>query len=365
MSAPSATAVIDLQFGSTGKGSMAAWLGQHGEFDSVVTAWGPNAGHTSVYEDGTECVRTMLSNAAFRSDTIKLVFIGPGSMINPQALVDEYADTIQRGNQDIQLVIHESAAVVLDDDRKMESGYGFQIGSTMKGTAEAVMRKMRRVIGTVNPGTIGEFVKAFPDQFPSKWVVPHAKYLRWLYSRKNVLLEGCQGYSLGINSGFWPHTTSRECTVAQLLSDTLMPIHSVENVIGVARTYPIRVANRYDVHGKQIGTSGPCYADQQEITWESLGREPELTTVTKLPRRIFTFSQEQLHEAIARNSVNSIFMNFMNYLPEDGRESFVQGIEDRLNPGTSIDFFGHGPKTTDIVARNGWEFLVAGGSRHA
>lgn len=355
MKTPSATAVIDLQFGSTGKGSLAGFMGEYGEFDAVATAWGPNAGHTSVYDDGTECVRTMLSNAVFRSETISKVFIGPGSMVNPEALISEIAHNKSFGQTDFLVLIHESAAVVLPADRDAEASYGFKIGSTMKGTAEAVMRKMRRRGDGPLPSTMGEWAATLgKDSELANMVVPHKTYLAHLYNSKRVLLEGCQGYSLGINSGFWPHTTSRECSVPQLMSDTLMPLHSLEEVIGTLRTYPIRVANRYK-DGEMVGTSGGCYFDQDEINWSDIGVEPELTTVTKLPRRVFTFSEMQIKEAIVRNSVNTLFVNFVNYLPTQAhRDEFFAALDKATPPGVSVAFKGYGRKISDIHVEGPW-----------
>lgn len=355
------TAIVDLQFGSTGKGSIAGWMGQYGGFDAVTTAWGPNAGHTSVFGDGDKCVRTMISNAAYRSPTIKSIFVAPGSMVNPDALLAEYNDTCQRninlGYKAPRLFIHEHAAVVLEIDRKMEAEYGASIGSTMKGTAEAVIRKIRRK-REANPATMGEYAKLNPSVW-SYFVVSHNEYLDNLYSHKEILAEGAQGYSLGINSGFWPYCTSRECTLPQLLSDTLLPVHSVAEVVGVLRTYPIRVANRFNAEGEMIGTSGPCYPDQQEISWESLGRDPELTTVTRLPRRVFTFSMQQVKEAVTRNSVNSVFVNFLNYLPKKEQWPFIDKLSSALPPGCNIEFLGRGPSIEDIeVIDERWADLV-------
>lgn len=348
------TAIVDLQFGSTGKGALAAYLGEHGGFDAVVHAWGPNAGHTSVYDDGTKCIRTMVSNAAFRSPTIKQVFFGPGSMINPLAVLDEIDENELAGNAGLEYFIHEHASVVLEVDKQAEAAYGFQIGSTMKGTGEALMRKLRRVARTDHPATMGEYARKLPTHPISQYVVSHHEWLHRLYANRNVLAEGCQGYSLGVSSGFWPHCTSRECSLPQLLSDCLLPVHAVHNVIGTCRTYPIRVANRFDDKGNQVGTSGPCYDDQQEIEWSSIGLEPELTTVTKLPRRIFTFSQEQIREACIRNSVNSLFLNFMNYIPEAEQGMFIEKqVLPALIPGCEIDYQGFGPAMKDIVARDG------------
>jgi len=120
-------------------------------------------------------------------------------------------------------------------------------------------------------------------------------------------------------------------------------------VIGTCRTYPIRVANRFDTHGTQVGYSGPCYDDQLEISFEEIGQKTELTTVTKLPRRIFTFSCKQIEEAIEYNGAREIFLNFVNYCRfEDEVRDIVQSIE-RV-PNTYVRWIGLGPEYKDVYA---------------
>ena len=43
--------ILDLQFGSTGKGLLAGFLAKSRQPDVVITAWGPNAGHTYIDEN--------------------------------------------------------------------------------------------------------------------------------------------------------------------------------------------------------------------------------------------------------------------------------------------------------------------------
>lgn len=77
----------------------------------------------------------------------------------------------------------------------------------------------------------------------------------------------------------------------------------------------------YDV---KIFNSGPGYSDQEEIEWDEITRisgSPEqimeMTSVTKLPRRAFTFSKQNLWSAIKHNDTGHktfICVNFMNYV---------------------------------------------------
>lgn len=355
-----AVACVDLQFGSTGKGLMAAYLGERGyfnnrphheasriEFTAVATNWGPNAGHTSVYPDGHKCVRTMLSNAVHRG-TPRRQYIGPGSAINFDAIAKELCDTMEHGNPDLQIFIHENTAVVRPEHAELEKRHN-RIGSTQKGTAEAWVAKMNR---DPDDPCIARYYKGglFEGGMGVINIVSHAEYLDRLYAEDAVLLEGCQGYSLGISSGFWPYVTARECTAMQLMADTLIPYDSLLAVVGCARTYPIRVANRYDLDGKLVGFSGPCYPDQIETSFADIGQPVELTTVTKLPRRIFTFSYQQIREAVAVNGCNEIFMNFMNYIPTaDGHAYFVRSVNSYISPYGAIRYLGYGPSVNDVT----------------
>jgi len=87
--------------------------------------------------------------------------------------------------------------------------------------------------------------------------------------------------------------------------------------------------------------SGDWYPDQTEITWEGIEalaniQIPQVvknTTLTKLPRRVATFSQINLDEAIIYNQTKGfvfISVNFLNFV--DGK---MEGI---VNPDSMTDF---------------------------
>jgi adenylosuccinate synthase len=114
-----------------------------------------------------------------------------------------------------------------------------------------------------------------------------------------VIGESAQGFGLSLNHGFYPYVTSRDITPAAFLSNIGIPTRYLGHVIGTLRTFPIRVGNQFD-DGKMVGTSGPHYDDQIELSWEEMQEKtgnaivPETTTVTGKIRRIFTFSKKQL-----------------------------------------------------------------------
>lgn len=329
--------ITDLQYGSTGKGLYAAFLAESIRPEAIITAWAPNAGHTVVTETGEKLVNIALPSGIVVNP--RRVILGPGSVINPDRFLQELSFYRERGFTG-EVIIHSNAAVVEPHHLEEERQYGFRIGSTMKGAGAAAIQKMRR-----DPD-IGLNVARKCDKLRI-YTVSSAHYRDIIYGLDTAILEGAQGFSLSINQGFYPWTTSRECTTHQLLSDCGIPYdpNTAKWVHGVCRTFPIRVANRIG-DDDTVYTSGPCYADQAEVDWSHVGVEPELTTVTKLPRRIFTFSKQQVVDAITFNGVSSVFLNFCNYTDQEQIRSIVNTIHTRTK--ATVNWFGYGPKISDI-----------------
>ena len=339
--------VVDLQYGSTGKGLIVGKIAEDEAPDTVITAWAPNAGHTYISKTGRKFIHTHLANGIV-SPGLRRVLLGPGSLINPQQLLAEIAacsDLLE----DVQILIHPHAAVVTDRHIEEEAGPMTKIGSTKKGVGAAMIQRIRRDPDDMNiaANCVGL----------AKYVVTVATYRACLREAEHVLVEGAQGYGLSMYHGFYPYTTSRDVSLWQILADCGIPHDLLPQVmdlpditvVGTCRTYPIRVANRFDTHGTQVGYSGPCYDDQLEITFEEIGQKTELTTVTKLPRRIFTFSRQQIAEAIEYNGAREIFLNFVNYCrSEEEVRDIVESIE--RTPETVVRWIGLGPEYKDVYA---------------
>lgn len=373
--------VVDLQFGSTGKGQIAGTLGRKWQPDTVVCANGPNAGHTYCWtEDGhtRKIMHTVMPVCAVLP-TVRNILLGPGAVVDLERLRQEVleAGVLLVGKR---LIVHPNASIVTQEHRDWEKQF-VRIGSTMKGTAEAVIAKMRRLDGAdiARHWALGleSACKYGPMGFRA--VVDEQEYNAALDSSEKLMVEGAQGASLSMHSRFYPHCTSRDVSVNQIWADCRLPARTPSQpwaqngevqIVGVCRTYPIRVANRYDAAGNQIGTSGGCYDDQREITWANIGREPELTTVTKLPRRLFTFSTKQIVESCRYNGPTSIALTFCDYLPchneqhpdiPEGMMPYPQGPGEKISPdvyhmikriemaaGCPVQFLSFGPTDTDI-----------------
>lgn len=354
-----ATIVVDAQFGSTGKGLIAGYLAERDQPDVVMTAWSANAGHTYIDANGRKFVHCMLANGIV-SPALTHVLVGPGSQMDWQLFLDEIqqcADLLKGKT----ILVHENAAIITDAHRAEEQGPMTKIGSTKKGCGAAMIAKIRRNPDDQNTaGAMRSDLLLFADVIMlhhdiSLRIVGNDEYMEAVYTANRIQVEGAQGFSLGINNGFYPYVTSRECTPAQVCVDVNLPLAFVDKVVATMRTYPIRVANRYNDKGEQIGWSGPCYPDQKELDWKAdLGMEAELTTVTKLPRRIFTFSYDQTKAALSVIRPDEVFLNFCNYMEPDEVAEVVGAIEraaHELNipgPMPLTQYYGYGATVNDI-----------------
>lgn len=346
--------ICDLQFGSTGKGSCAGYLAMKHQPDLCVTAWSPNAGHTFVDKNGRKFVHCALANGIV-SPRLRAAALAPGSVINLDTLVKELKEC-----KDIvhnkTIFIHENAAVVRQRHRDEEEKTMTGIGSTKKGSGAALMEKLCRSVN--NKITAGSCEAEIYDAILADKLVRDVFILNteeWnsmINEADLIQVEGAQGFSLGVNSGFYPYCTSRECTPAQILSDCLIPFQRVSKVVGVMRTYPIRVANRYDEQGNMIGWSGPCYPDQVELSWKDLNKEPEVTTVTRLQRRVFSFSNMQTKQAFAVCAPDEIFLSFCDYMSLDDAHHLASHIDTlaklHIGPYSRVKYMAWGPSIKDV-----------------
>ena len=344
--------ILDLQYGSTGKGLLAGYLAKREKPDTVVTAWSANAGHTFIDNDGRKFVHTMLANGVV-SPNLRRIMIGPGAMMNPKSLHDEIRQCIDllapdKRTMSVRIMIHENAGVITDEHRATEEATMTSIGSTKKGCGAALAQKIRRDPDNVNVASM-----VLKGTSLENLVVSIAEYNDAIDSAEVLMIEGAQGFSLSIHHGFYPYCTSKDVTPAQICADTGVPIGRITDIIGCMRTFPIRVANRYDDKGEQIGWSGPCYDDQKEMTWAEVGVPPETTTVTKLERRVFSFSEKQIAEAFRACEPTAVFINFMNYLPVGEWGDFIGKVnrigEQVLDRPGIVKLTGYGPAEKDVV----------------
>lgn len=333
--------LLDAQYGSTGKGLIAAFIAKYSPSDIAVTNASPNAGHTAIL-DGKKYITFHLPMSGVLNPGTRM-YINAGAIVNPGLLLKEILDN---GVNPDFVSVHPNAAVVTEEDieyeSRMESG-AHKIASTMKGVGRALARKvMREAKVAKDVPALSRFISMIDLNEAMNGPL-----------KKSVMIEVPQGFSLSLNSQFYPHCTSRNINVSQALADAFIHPSFLGSTMLSVRTFPIRVGNVPD------GYSGDCYPDQVETTWETLGVEPEITTVTKRVRRVFTFSDLQYAEAVSVNRPTHVFLNFCNYLRNFDRlmellERMVAAEKAARGSNTDLRrYFGFGPTLSDIVSTVG------------
>jgi adenylosuccinate synthase len=334
-------AIVDGQFGSTGKGLAASVLAYYAAEEKpaigyVTSNAGPNSGHTSYFcahgRDPEKIVLRQLPTFSAISSRIGRTvpaYLNAGAVIDAEVLRQECST---EWRQDI--FVHPLAALVTEDRKTEDQTLVGRIGSTGKGTGAAIAAKVMR-----DESAVYQDLEA---AIRTNGLPPVRMISRERIRETHGVMEVSQGFSLGVNQRFYPFCTSRECTVTAALSDAGIHPAFLSSTMMVVRTFPIRVA----------GNSGAHYPDQRETTWESMGVEPERTTVTNKVRRIFTWSDLQYRDALEANRPDYIFVNFCNYLREDVNPWVVQNIVipymQVLNCQPKAVLLGYGPTPTDV-----------------
>ena len=341
--------IIGGQWGSEAKGSAAAWtaseLAKEGRrFDIVTTNAGAQAGHTSVHSGVKRVVFHLPTASLITREYTKdygLIYLNAGSIIDPEGLLRE----IEENNLDTSahaFAIHPNAAIITQECRDAENEVDSsqtKTASTRKGVGQALARKVLRS---------GLTAKDHPNL---QKLVRCVDLNNALNNGSSVLMEVPQGVSLSLNhSSFYPYTTSRDCTVMSGLSDAGIHPVCLGKTMVVLRTFPIRVGNIVE-DGKVLGTSGDHYPDQEETSWEALGVEAEITTVTKRVRRVFTFSKQQIVNTFALCRPDVVMLTFCNYVERgklDGIIGKIREAADKANLKVPDILLEWGPTTNDI-----------------
>jgi adenylosuccinate synthase len=312
----------------------------------------PDASGRTVLNDHAHPWRLRQLPTAAVSNQDAYLVIAAGSEIEPAVLESEVNELEAAGyHVRGRLLVDDSCTVVTRAHQNTESGGGLatlfgdkslveRIGSTGKGIgaarADRLMRKAQR------------WTDLGSGQFSS---YDTAAKLRGALRSDDarVIVEGTQGYGLGLHTRYYPQVTSSDCRAIDFLAMAgLSPWDrgvSLLEVYLVCRTFPIRVA----------GNSGPLLG---ETTWSALGLSDEYTTVTKKVRRVGGWDLELVREAVDANGggdrvqIALTMLDQMHLdvagqtewsgLPRPSRD-FVTAVAAKL--ATPVTLLGTGPDT--------------------
>ncbi|WP_417450873.1 adenylosuccinate synthetase [Kordiimonas sp.] len=312
--------IVGGQYGSEGKGQVAAYLAQ--EYDVLMRVGGPNAGHSAARASGKYTYHSLPSGCR---DTTADVIIGAGATIFIPELLKEIQDC---GLDASRLFIDPSAMVITPDDRAQEAKLVDSIGSTGRGGGAAAAR---RIMGRLNC-VDGAMLAAKYDQLHPFIKSAHERLQLAFLKRERVLLEGTQGSELSLFHGEYPFVTSRDTNISGCLAEAGIPPARVRKSLLVVRYTPIRVES------PKGGTSGTL---KNETTFETVANmalipedlnEKEKTSTTHRQRRVAWFDWEQFRKACELNGPTDIILTFADYQHVKNREAhrFEQLTEDTI-----------------------------------
>lgn len=283
--------VVGGQYGSEAKGHVTQRLAERshaeGHITQVIRVAGPNAGHTGYDRDGQAWALRQVPVAAVVDGPLVLG-IGAGSEIDLPVLLDEIDRLTEAGLMRNKTFWVSREATMIDwthKDAETDGKLVDKIGSTGKGIgaarADRIWRKARRLEddqaarnALIERGAILMDAGFSPSAGPVG----------------TTIIEGTQGYGLGLRAGHYPKCTSSDCRATDFIAMAGVNPWSFTDVgvWVVARIYPIRVA----------GNSGPL---KDETTWEALGLPEERTTVTRKVRRVGGEDWDLVADAVKAN----------------------------------------------------------------
>jgi len=400
------TICMDASAGSSGKGKIGSYVAEKADnWQFCCNAFSAQAGHWVVLDSDRKYFYQTFNSCAYLGDKYEKMYVGPGSAIELEALFRE----IEESNIPLSKIgIHPLATIIQEKDAAFERGEvdfdgnaipkhdgTMKTGSTCHGVGACRARRVLRrpdLLLAKNVPELKEFICDSTEEIIAR-----------LESGQAGLLEIAQGFQLSLMlPNMYPYCTSRNVTVAAGFDDMMLPVAYAGNVVMNCRTYPIRInSNKYrdrDTGAHLVwdqieeyknkgklevykGNSGPGYDDQVEMTWDELTEisgspEPiiEMTSVTKLPRRVFTFSQKNLEQAIRYNRTTGrtfLSINFANYVDYEmtGKQGvatgdasdtslvslkFIRWLNENVRPTADkanaiVKYIGTGPLTDDMV----------------
>ena len=302
------TVLVGGQYGSEGKGSIAAYVAN--DYQMHIRVGSPNAGHT-IYWKGEKHVMQSIPCGWINPQAT--IVIGRGALLNMKQLMKEIVHILQYYPDFLEYRLKiDAEAGILDEKFHQEEGgvdgeMHRRIGSTGEGVGPARIARIER-----DPSKFKQFKNVAEEYGLEKCMVHNTPEIiaGAQDAGYNILVEGTQGSALSLLHSYWPYCTSIDTNASGIISEVGIAPTRVTNVLMVCRTYPIRVH----------GNSGPMY---REILWDQIKDKdgnpitPEKTTVTKKVRRIAEWDDILFKQSCILNAPTEIALTFADYVDPD------------------------------------------------
>lgn len=378
------TIITGAQFGDEGKGKIVDMLAK--EYDIVARfQGGDNAGHTVVAEGKTLKLHLIPSGVLYNTRLL----IGPGTVMNPRILMEEFAMLAGNG-VDIKpekLGIDAKTSIIMPYhialDSLRESKRTEKIGTTNRGIGYAYIDKVGRdEIQMADIADKNRFMKRLDEIVPQKeaairelggdagvavegieeyldigkklepYITDVSKDINLALKRgKRVLAEGAQGTHLDVIHGTQKFVTSSSTIAGSACAGLGVGPTRVDKVIGVIKAYITRVGE------------GPLPTEQKNEVGEHLREKGgEFGTTTGRPRRCGWFDIPLIRKSINLNGYSNMALTKLDVLA--GLDPLKLCLEYTIE-GEEVDY---PPELSDELARcepvyidmPGWDEDISG-----
>ncbi len=307
--------VIGAQWGDEGKGKIVDYLANEAQI-IVRFSGGANAGHTIVRENEQFALHLIPSGILYPD---KIVILGAGMVIDPEALVTELEMLRDRGIDTTgRVFISDRAHIVLpsyiDIDKKRDAARKKPIGVTGRGIGITYSMKSDRdgirLADLSWQEKMDELHAADRD-----FIAPFIPLLEsmaiditsFLAGHKNahILFEGAQGTLLDLDLGTYPYVSSgMSCAAGAAVGGCIGP-RNLDRILGVFKAYSSRVGNgpfpsEFDKHAEGA----------LETFIRETGREYGVTTGR--PRRVGYLDLPALRYACRTNSIDDLVLTHLD-----------------------------------------------------
>lgn len=312
--------ILGLQWGDEGKGRIVDLYAQ--EYDVVARfGGGDNAGHSIVVGNQELALRIVPSGALHAHVEL---FIGGGTVVNPQTLLDEMQRLAALGVDTSRIKISDRAHIVTPQhaqrDAEAERARGdAALGTTGRGIGPAYVDRVARAgvrfadIAFRQARGDAAAIEAAEKLLP--YVVDGVTYIHDCFAQgKRVLLEGAQGTLLDVGYGTYPYVTSSHTIAGGACTGLGIGPSAIGRVTGVLKAYCTRVGG------------GPMPSELLDERGERLRRQGgEFGTVTGRPRRCGWFDAVAAQYAAALNGLSSAVITKLDVLTGFERLAIVTG----------------------------------------
>jgi adenylosuccinate synthase len=307
--------VIGAQWGDEGKGKIVDYLA--GESQIIVRfSGGANAGHTIVIGDQEYALHLIPSGILYPD---KIVILGAGMVIDPDALFSELAMLSNRGvNITGRVLISDRAHIVLPRNKHIDkerdaarkkpigtTGRGIGITYSMKSERDGIrfadLEWKEKMDGLDQ--TDRDFLYSYYEKL-KPMIIDLAAYLGH-HKNSQILFEGAQGTLLDLDLGTYPFVSSgMSCAAGAAIGGCVGP-RALDKVLGVFKAYSTRVGN-----GPFPSEFNAASEDELCRFVRETGREYGVTTGR--PRRCGYLDLVALRYACQTNSIDSLVMTHLD-----------------------------------------------------